>query len=274
MDGRLPPGRRKGRQPRAPRSREAVRQEVDRLKALSPGLHYRALARTLSDNFATHINDKTAKPLWMRSEVAHQGPLPLGPYHTPPNRSDARLQVMTLSAQGWEKRRMRRFLPVSRPTIDAWRKRWEAEPMAGLLDKSRAPKVPARQGWLPLMLRVYHGQKRHPVAGGFRLWSLLATSEIAVRTVARIMALNRHLYDASPQRRPPGTKPPPQPQPSRAEAPHQYWCMDGRKMDVAMEGIQWWSLIVWDGYSRTRLASAVAPTEASWVALMGLSTAG
>ena len=158
--------------------------------------------------------------------------------------------------------------------VDAWRKRWEAEPMAGLLDKSRAPKVPARKGWLPLMLRVYHVQKRHPVAGGFRLWSLLATSAIAVRTVARIMALNRHLYDASPQRRPTGTKPPPQPQPSRAEAPHQYWCMDGRKMEVAMEGIQWWSLIVWDGYSRTRLASAVAPTEASWVALMGLSTAG
>ena len=37
--------------------------------------------------------------------------------------------------------------------------------------------------------------------------------------------------------------------------------------------VKWWSLIVLDGYSRTMLAGAVAPTEASWVALMALYTA-
>ena len=44
-------------------------------------------------------------------------------------------------------------------------------------------------------------------------------------------------------------------------------------MDFALEGVKWWSLIVLDGYSRTMLAGAVAPTEASWVALMALYTA-
>ena len=44
-------------------------------------------------------------------------------------------------------------------------------------------------------------------------------------------------------------------------------------MDFALDGVKWWSLIVLDGYSRTMLAGAVAPTEASWVALMVLYTA-
>ena len=68
--------------------------------------------------------------------------------------------------------------------------------------------------------------------------------------------------------------PTPQPHPYKAEAPHQYWFIDGRKMDFALEdGMKWWSLIILDGYSRTMLAGAVAPVEASWVALMVLYTA-
>ena len=156
MPGLLPIGGSKGHQQRAPRISEAVRQEVDRLKALSPGFHYRELARILSYKFETPINDKTAKRLWTRSEVSPQGQLPLWTYHTQPDRAQARLQVITLYAQGWEKRSISRFLQVSRPTIDAWIARWETDHVAGLLDKSRAPKAPARKGWLPLMLRVYH----------------------------------------------------------------------------------------------------------------------
>jgi hypothetical protein len=44
-------------------------------------------------------------------------------------------------------------------------------------------------------------------------------------------------------------------------------------MDFALEGHRWWSRIILAGYSRTMLAGAVAPAEASWVALTVLSTA-
>ena len=44
-------------------------------------------------------------------------------------------------------------------------------------------------------------------------------------------------------------------------------------MDVALDGVRWWSLIILDGYSRTMLAGAIAPVEASWVTLMVLYTA-
>jgi len=44
-------------------------------------------------------------------------------------------------------------------------------------------------------------------------------------------------------------------------------------MDFALEGVTWWRLMILDGYSRTRLAGAVAPVAASWGALLGLYTA-
>src|SRR2546425_12461067 len=84
------------------------------------------------------------------------------------------------------------------------------------------------------------------------------------------MALNRRVYTDIP-----GTEalhaPPavPQPHPFKATAAHEYWCIDGRMMDCAIEGHRWWSLIILDGSSRTMLAGAGAPPEARWGALTG-----
>jgi Integrase core domain len=141
------------------------------------------------------------------------------------------------------------------------------------VDKSRAPKAPARKVWLSLMVEGYHLQKRHPDAGGFRLWSLLARTEIAVRTVERLMALNRQVYDDIPQAQSRAPKKAPAPHPDKATSPPELWFIDGRKMDCAIDGVKWWSLLILAGYSRTILAGAVAPAEASGVALMVLYTA-
>jgi transposase InsO family protein len=40
-----------------------------------------------------------------------------------------------------------------------------------------------------------------------------------------------------------------------------------------LEGVPWWSLVILAGYSRTILAGMIAPTEATWVALLVLYTA-
>ena len=141
------------------------------------------------------------------------------------------------------------------------------------MDKSFAPKMLARKVWLSLMLEVYHFQKRHPDAGGFRIWGLLGRTALSVRTVERSIALNRQVYDDIPQQPSQDTPKDPMPHPYKATAPHEFWCIDGRRMDFALEGHRWWSLILRDGYARTKLAGAVAPTEASWVALMVLYTA-
>lgn len=197
----------------------------------------------------------------------------MGDYHSQGDRYQARVQVIKRYYQGWTKRSISRVFHVSRPTIDRWIHRFEAEHFAGLVDKSCAPQAPARKVWLPLMLEVYHLQKRHPDAGECRIWSLLGNTAISVRTVGRIMALNRQVYEDIPHRPTQDAPRDPRPHPYRATAPHEFWFMDGRKMDFTSEGVKWWSRIILDGYSRTRLAGAVAPTEASWVALMVLSTA-
>src|SRR5262245_52375153 len=87
------------------------------------------------------------------------------------------------------------------------------------------------------------------------------------------MALNKEVYDDIPHVRKRGPKRPPQPHPYKATRAHQYWFIDGRMMDFALDGVRWWSLIMLDGYSRTILAGAIAPSEATWAALLVLYTA-
>ena len=252
---------------------EAVRCEIDRLKTLYDGFHYRELARILSCTFGYPFDDRTVKKLWRQSVVSCQGHLGLWDYHTHPDRYQARLQVIKLYYRGWDKVSIHRFLRVSRPTVDAWIRRFEAEHFAGLIDKSRAPKVPARKIWLPLMVQVYHLQKAHPDAGEFRIWSLLARSDVSVRTIGRVMALNRLVYDDIPHVPKKGVKRAPGLHPYKASYRHQYWFIDGRQLDVRVQGEKWWSLVILEGYSRTILAGALAPTEATWGALMVLYTA-
>ena len=250
-----------------------VVEELARLKALYDGFQFRELARIIHYKCNYRIDDKTIKKLWQQSPWPVQGELPLGIYHSHPQRYHARLQVLKLYYQGWSKLSISRFLKVSRPTVDLWIRRFEAEHFAGLEDKSRTPHSTPRKAWFPLMVEVYHLQKRHPDAGRFRIWSLLDRDAISVRTVGRIMALNKQVYDDIPHVARQRRRKPAQPHPYKATHPHQYWFIDGRQMDFALDGVKWWSIILLDGYSRTMLAGAVAPVEASWVTLMVLYTA-
>jgi transposase len=125
---------------RALRVPEIVREELDRLKALYDGFRYRELARILFITYGVSVDHKTVKALWQASAVSCQGHLGLWDYHAQPNRYQARMQVITLYYQGWEKISIHRFLRVSRPTIDAWVQRFETEHVAGLVDKSPAPR--------------------------------------------------------------------------------------------------------------------------------------
>ena len=158
-------------------------------------------------------------------------------YHSYPERSQARLQVIQLHFQGWSKTSISRFLHVSRPTINEWIGRFESDNLASLEEKSRAPKTPAHKAWLPVMLEIYHLQKRHPDAGGFRIWSLRGQTDLSVRTVERIMALNRQVYDDIPHvGRTRNRKTEPGLHPFKASVAHEYWFIDGRIMDLPWTG--------------------------------------
>src|SRR5207244_11829514 len=84
---------------------------------------------------------------------------------------------------------------------------------------------------------------------------------------------HRHCYASIQLVNTKGPKLPPHTHPNYARHPHEYWFIDGRQMDFALDGVKWWSILVLEGYSRTILAGAMAPTEATWAALMVLYTA-
>jgi transposase InsO family protein len=260
-----------GRRRRVP---DEVVEELQRLKGLYDGFGYRELARILFHTLARRISHHSVQKLWHQLPPASPRQLPLLDYHSYAERAQARLEVIALYAQGWSKRSISQFLHVSRPTITAWITRFEADNLESLEDKSHAPHTTGRKAWLPAMVEIYHLQKRHPDAGGFRIWSLRGKTDLSVRTVERIMAINRQVYQDIPgmgrKRR---TPPEPQRHPFKATMAHEYWFIDGRMMDFALAGHRWWSLIILDGYSRTMLAGAVAPSEASWVALTVLYSA-
>jgi hypothetical protein len=88
------------------------------------------------------------------------------------------------------------------------------------------------------------------------------------------MALKKRGYDDMPHVPRRGKRPPAQPPPSKAARPHPYWFIDGRQLDFALEGVQWWRLLIFEGSSRTIVAGALAPTAATWAALLVLDTAG
>ncbi len=258
---------------RQSRVEEAVLEELASLKSLYDGFQYRELCRIIFCKLEEQISDKTVKKLWRQLPPASPRQLPLLDYHSYAERAEARKQVIELYFQSWNKLSISRFLRVSRPTINEWISRFEWDNLASLEDQRSGPKSPERKVWLPVMLEVYHLQKRHPDAGRFRMWSVLGTPEISERTVGRVMALNKRVYQDIPHVIKKRNKKAPQPHPFKATFPHEYWFIDGRMMDFEIDGVRWWSLIILDGYSRTMLAGAVAQTEASWVAMTVLFTA-
>jgi hypothetical protein len=189
---------------------EVVVQELARLKGLYTGFHYRELARILLCTFGYRIHHHTIQQYWEQSPAAIPSQLDLFTYHTHSDSPAARFLVVQLYYQGWNKQSISRVLHVSRPTIDRWIARFEADHLAGLQNKKPGPKSPRTQ-WLPVMVAMYQLQKRHPDAGEFRIWSLLGRGDLSVRTVGRIMALNKQLYTDIPHVQP--ARPPRLPQP-------------------------------------------------------------
>jgi len=65
-------------------------------------------------------------------------------YRAHSDRSQIRLQMVRLYYQGWDKVSLRRFLGISRTTVDRWIERFETEHFAGLIDHQRGPKWPRK----------------------------------------------------------------------------------------------------------------------------------
>ena len=75
---------------------EAAVQELQRLKGLYGGLHYRELGRIIYDKTGDRLDHKTIKRLWQHLPLPSPPPLPQLDYHSHPTRPQARAQVIAL----------------------------------------------------------------------------------------------------------------------------------------------------------------------------------
>lgn len=134
------------------------------------------------------------------------------PYHQIADPAQRRLALVRLHAEGWRVSTIAAYMGVSRQTVYSALRRWIAEEFAGMPDKSRAPKHPARKVDLAAMREIKRRQE-NPALGAWRMQAALRQIGIrlSARTCGRIMALNRDLYGLAkePQAGPKATKPMP-----------------------------------------------------------------
>jgi len=240
---------------------EAVRHEVIRLKTLYPPLHLREIANIIYATIGARIDHKTVGRILQRHPIAVQPRLPLpkfGDYKEP---YEARVEVIKLYYRGWNIQSISGFLGLSRKHIYTLLARFEAEHFAGLMTQPHGPRHHHRKLYLPLLKKVADLQKEHPLIGRFHLWDWLLPedkAQVSERTIGRAMAFNRFVHEElSRQETPKSTKP----HPFKARTWHQYWFIDHRYLEK-IDGVQYYSLCILEGYSRAFLAGVVLSTQA------------
>src|SRR5919108_512932 len=259
--------------PRKKRVPEEIKKEILKLKGLYQGLHNYELARIIFIKFGYPISHSTVKKIIEENRYRIQPELQFTLYHDSSDAYQARLKVVKLYYCGWSKNSIALFLGLSRPHVYRLIRMFEGEQFQGLTPQSTAPKHPRQKLTLPLMVKIYHLQRKYPRAGEFRIWTLLDKEgiQISQRTVGRAMAFNRIVYDDL--RRPAKEKKPSKPHPYKAQFRHQYWFIDVRHLDTRIDGKKVYSICILEGYSRTILAGVVSFSEALWAVLIAFYSA-
>jgi transposase InsO family protein len=244
---------------------DVVRLEAIRLKTLYGPLHNREIANIIFSRLGCRIDHKTVGRLLTECGLLDQRQLPLSTplshtrFHQHEDVRTARLEVIKLYYQGWNIQSISGFLGVSRQHIYTLLERFEAEQLGAAVPHSSAPHQRHRKLYLPLMKRLAELQKEYPLIGRFRMWGLLKREgfELGESTVGAAMALNRLLYAELSRDQPK----PPKPHPFKAKTRHQYWFIDHRYLNK-IDGVQYFSLCILEGYSRAFLSGVVLATVA------------
>ena len=172
-----------------------IRDHLLALKAEHPAFRVQELTTICWVRFGRRLSHHTVK------RIIAEGPLPtrvsrqFPPYHQLADPPARRLAVIRLHAEGWHGTTIAAYLEVDRKTVYNTLRRWIAEGVAGLDDKSHARTGGVRVVDLGTLARVRELQQ-NPGLGEWRMHAALRQEGIVVspRTCGRIMAQNRKLY--------------------------------------------------------------------------------
>lgn len=191
-----------------------------------------------------------AKPVIVQRRYPH--------FHEIDDPVTRRIAIIRMHAEGWNAKSIAAYLDISRSTVHTTLKRWVEEGFRGLPNKSRAPKRPFRKADFAAITAVRR-LGRNPLIGAWRVHAKLRQLGIKLspRTVGRMLALNRELYNIPRPARQPRLK---KAMPFRAGYRHQYWTVDIRYLDHQLGG-NVYAITIMENYSRAILASAISRTQ-------------
>jgi transposase InsO family protein len=183
-------------------------------------------------------------------------------FHEFDNAYEARYTVISLWAEGWNKKSIAGCLHLARSHVHQLIETFKREGFAGLEDsRTRPASHPANQLSLPFLKEVLDIQKEYPRAGRFRVHGLLEQKlghePPSEATVGRAMAKNRQFHGApgpwESRRDEAESDTRVKTMPYQPQYRHHIWFIDLRYL-VKLDGDWVYSICVIDGYSRVILA--------------------
>ncbi len=237
---------------------EEIQRAILALKAEYPPLRPNEIATICGVRFRRRPSHHTVR----RILAEDPAPTLIGrrypPYRAIADPTARRAAVLRLHMEGWNIKSIAGYFETDRHTVYDTLKRWVAEGVAGLDDKSHARTGPQKVD-LPTMLAVKRLQD-NPGLGAFRVHAALRQIgiEISPSTCGRILAMNRKLDGLSgPKTKAKESKP----MPFAAQRRHQYGSVDIRHRDMVEIGTKAYCVSILENYSRAIRASGVFPTQ-------------
>ncbi|MDQ6831813.1 MAG: helix-turn-helix domain-containing protein [Chloroflexota bacterium] len=234
---------------------ENVRQHILALKAEHPTFTPHEIARICQIRFDRRPSSHTIQRIIAETPPPLRATRRFSAYHEIADPAERRLAVIRLHSEGWAVKSIAMYLDTGRETVYRTLRRWVAEGVAGLEDKSHA-RTGVRKVDLKAIVTVKELQE-NPRLGEFRVHARLRQLGIFLspRTCGRILAHNRAVYGLSGAVRRPHE---PKPFPFTAQHRHQYWTVDLRYIDNDHVGGKIYCISILENYSRAILASALS----------------
>ena len=230
------------------------------LHADHPPMRPNEIATICSIRTGRHPSSHTVKRLLATAppRQQHQRRFPL--YHQIPDPFERRRAIVRLHLEGWNRKSIASYMGINRSTVYETLRRWFAEGLRGLANKSRVRRPRVRKVTLQAIEAVRKLQ-RNPLLGAWRIAAALKQqgTRLSPRTVGRIMARNRDVYALSTPQREQKVA---QPMPYAASRRHQWWTVDIRYVDVhQLGGGNIYCISILENYSRAIIASALTRTQ-------------
>jgi transposase len=169
-----------------------VRAAIRDLKAEHPVFRASEIADICAVRFAHRPSPHTVKRILAEDPPLARTGRRFPPYRDIADAATARLAILRLHSEGWAVKSIAAYLACSRQQVYRTLRRWIAEGVAGLDDKSRARAEVPRKVTFRAIATVKELQE-NPRLGEFRIHAALRQQGIVLspRTCGRILAKNR-----------------------------------------------------------------------------------